>query len=1697
MKKYTMLKRIMSLGLALALFVSSQATVLAVDESNSAVAETIIDNTASTETVAEGESVANEDSTSVEVNNSESDAVSDGAAQASSDNSTSEVIPNENEVNNDGATASEEDSDEPETEADEKKTESDDAEDEEKTNEEADEDEIVYSYVSNNDGTHVKSWTDKDDVYHEETEDCTFGEEGKCEKCGYEKEEETDEEKTIEYKDNEVVVTVTAKKSILGNAVSVKAEKITEGGSYDEIESALIENANESGKELKAFLAYDITLTDEVGNEVEPIGNVAVKISSLVAPTTDEGLEGSYLGLLHFEEKADSEKELVDLTNEDTTTIDSGDDITTVDASFETDSFSAYAVTWTTPSLTDENKVGYVQWSNNGSGNKKGYANIYVVDSNGQPITDFSGNISGSIPFNYALDKLNIAATDYDYFATLAANNLVVDGYTYLAAYFTDGTQVGNIYKESADGYWYYKGATKASRFASYSNKKNIDIFLTYTASYTPQFTVDLFQYNDTFKVDYNSVSAINYLAFKDAIENGKDAFLEMNGGGTGYSEDYYWNYYNTYVDSSVSESAGETPYWNYMHYTGAYQGLADSKLDSDGMISFSKYGTPGYFTTDSYTAGKTNYYTDTDYITVSQQWGEQKPWTKKAYYNVAFPFEYTDRYYVYDSNSNSATLNTTAGEVELGDSNNGFWPFGTSHFGMHFSTDFYMPSSGQVNGQDCIFEFSGDDDVWVFIDDELVLDLGGIHSPLCGSINFAKGEVTVEHVWDGTNDSGGGTLSGQEQVTTLDSKYLDGGVHTLQVYYLERGAQVSNCKIKFNLPVVDSTGTPADVTFTKKDIETKATLSGATFALYDSNNKLVGTAVTSSDDGVVTFTSVPVGTYTLKEIATPTGFSDAGHYWTVNVYSLAGVTGYEILDETNSGDLAYDDAEGYTIYNKPTDTSVLDYSKTAEVYDWDDRVYAITLAANGYTKTFQDVTQINDSDLVLVLDATYSMYFPADLKVADVNKLDEDNEYYFITADKTATNYRVYYDLTTSSWKFKDASIHTDEYGTTGSGNSGILNEYLDSQGNYSYTYTFDNKSSETSISTFYYSPSSGEDTRLAELQQQVTYLLNEMHDLCGSKSNIGIVYFNKNCGVLSDVVQLTDDNTDRLLDIVNGSRNSDGTLESKMYSTTDQGSGMGQAYNLMSNLSDDNSKYVLLITDGCPTVSGVEESVTSYKNSLVDMGVTTLSVGIDIEQAADTSGAKAVLSAAASDSSYVYTTTSDALETVFDGIIEIITNGKIVYNYKTGATVTDVVDKRFELLTDGYDYGTSDITVNSDGTTTIKWSDVTIQEWTKTIYVKAKEDFMGGNIITTNTDASGLTVDGSFYKFKEPTVNVKLLDLELSGDEITILLNSTFSPKDLQKALLSYFGNNVNLNLTDSDVSELLSNGEVTITYSYGDTADNVGAFKFKLSAADGTPTGDSTTAKEVGYHKYEYKLTVTYTAYAYSTRESMVLDNYSNKVAPVQKDIDAGYKLIDIAYDRFTMTKNVFASYYVNVVNAGIYITKVGGETFSPLNGAKYSLYSDSNCKTGIITNVTSDEINGLKGQMLFTGLGVGTYYLKEISAPSGYALSTEIITINITEDENVIGQYTISFSSDGDSSEGLPESVSFNVSKYAWAEPYTNTTYVVQGLSMNVIDKVAYTLPETGGSGVYVYTIGGILLMIAGALLLYKNKNNKNK
>lgn len=144
--------------------------------------------------------------------------------------------------------------------------------------------------------------------------------------------------------------------------------------------------------------------------------------------------------------------------------------------------------------------------------------------------------------------------------------------------------------------------------------------------------------------------------------------------------------------------------------------------------------------------------------------------------------------------------------------------------FGLNVEFDFYMTKDGKVEitdssgnkvSQDMIFDFLGDDDVWVYIDDVLVLDISGTHGALDGTINFATGAVDYTNANQAKKNESGTTV--YERVKTdLKTLFSAAGEyrasefngntfkeytrHTLKFYYLERGGNISYCKLKFNL---------------------------------------------------------------------------------------------------------------------------------------------------------------------------------------------------------------------------------------------------------------------------------------------------------------------------------------------------------------------------------------------------------------------------------------------------------------------------------------------------------------------------------------------------------------------------------------------------------------------------------------------------------------------------------------------------------------------------------------------------------------------------------------------------------------------------------------------------------------------------------------------------------------------------------
>lgn len=380
---------------------------------------------------------------------------------------------------------------------------------------------------------------------------------------------------------------------------------------------------------------------------------------------------------------------------------------------------------------------------------------------------------------------------------------------------------------------------------------------------------------------------------------------------------------------------------------TGINKWTGKSVIDGSGRLSFVKKKlVGGYPSIDAgtYTSyGSSDKYTDESlaylFNNASQENHQQDG--KAVHNNVQGLFQLENGYYVYDSygsNGNYAVYNSTTNSFNVynkagvykdsvsSDNLGQFFPFdsadkvfeeqngqlspkpitdGTNdklnhHFGMSMTTEFVQPASGKTtDNKDMIFEFSGDDDVWVYIDGVLVGDLGGIHEKATLKINFATGEVKVGHIDDanGTKKEIEKTnIKAKFEAADADTSNFTGNTfsnstkHTLSFFYLERGAGASNMSLKFNLTTLPSSEVA------KVDQNGEA-VQGATFALYQSDEnwtvpdgaKPVARGTTKangqlvlmksdekSDDSVLSFDEEHAAGhdyFVLKEVSLPEGY--------------------------------------------------------------------------------------------------------------------------------------------------------------------------------------------------------------------------------------------------------------------------------------------------------------------------------------------------------------------------------------------------------------------------------------------------------------------------------------------------------------------------------------------------------------------------------------------------------------------------------------------------------------------------------------------------------------------------------------------------------------------------------------------------------------------------------------------------------
>ena len=400
---------------------------------------------------------------------------------------------------------------------------------------------------------------------------------------------------------------------------------------------------------------------------------------------------------------------------------------------------------------------------------------------------------------------------------------------------------------------------------------------------------------------------------------------------------------------------------YNKKAYNVLVQGIVKNELDSKGQIQFN-YNNAGVFTT-----------------------GGTKVNGKDVYQNVQFPFVHgNDGYYEFDSTKNHVHVDKNGGDnqkltLDSGAQSAGgqgtFFPFNSDgdskadyHFGMNMSVPFYMNENGtDSNGKAIKFEFSGDDDVWVFINGKLVLDLGGIHDIMNGSIDFSTGEVKYTYTGKNSNTpyakqvNSNKSLTQQKEAqnTTLEKlgitkADLAKGENNLQIFYLERGAGSSNCKIRFNLPQRDtlqvSKTLEANTPYTENGFEFQLLkkygndykpVSSKGYALYNDSSLISNTEKTDGNGKFTlqagqhaNFTGVSKENSEYKVVELTDGYETT---WSgTNGEKVDGENAYALTIEQNLSD----EVATYNVncVNKASvvlndDTIVLDYGKPVE-YD-------------------------------------------------------------------------------------------------------------------------------------------------------------------------------------------------------------------------------------------------------------------------------------------------------------------------------------------------------------------------------------------------------------------------------------------------------------------------------------------------------------------------------------------------------------------------------------------------------------------------------------------------------------------------------------------------------------------------------------------------------------------------------------------
>lgn len=604
---------------------------------------------------------------------------------------------------------------------------------------------------------------------------------------------------------NNMTVHAYAEEGVLPENAQLKVTELSENNAETAEQFQKAADAlNQEGAAYDGMMAVDITFVDENGQEIEPEGEVQVSIE-MKEGALPEGVDLSTVEVHHLKEVDEETVEVeavADGADKTDGTVRSAEEIITeleeaeaseeeiqeavsqdaaAVAEFSVTSFSTFTITWDNLSYT---------------------LAVHSVDEQGEDVKG-RGTAANSDSDNKTDDVIissfadtEIIVSDYAYQVT---------GYAYKAAHLenVDGNLITRLVsREDAQQGPVIDFYNENTLVGTYSAQDAPDIYLVYS------------EVSELEKEPGLHIPGVK-IGMKNIGDNSSTTQIDVNGVYFGSGGGNGWTGQDGGVRQGlVKPDLGDNgkPVWkggqeltdafpteNEMVYNGLFKLDEDGYYYYDSNLNFATLYNEG-------TLGKEFYLYDVPRTGTIAPSDEPKFLPYNTLINeIATRTSTTDGNHIYYGKKYDY-YKLGQGDGEVYDSNHHFTGNADFLFGMQVEFEFYLPEDGKLNGEDIQFEFEGDDDVWVFIDDVLVLDMGGVHDSYSGYINFATQDVFVEKTYG--NGNGNTTInemfaeSTSTKETWGDEDYKT--THKLSFFYLERGMSGSNCSIRFNLPTVE-----------------------------------------------------------------------------------------------------------------------------------------------------------------------------------------------------------------------------------------------------------------------------------------------------------------------------------------------------------------------------------------------------------------------------------------------------------------------------------------------------------------------------------------------------------------------------------------------------------------------------------------------------------------------------------------------------------------------------------------------------------------------------------------------------------------------------------------------------------------------------------------------------------------------------